>query len=353
MKISCIITFVCLSACPSWSQEKPPESKEAPPGSKFSEMAQMVIEANKKNEIEEAYKLAVKGAEQGDVDCQMFLGRMQENGWGTKADPAKALANYAAAAGKDHLEAKANWARCLEFGIGGKTELARADFLNQQGAEAGFPLCQSRMGVLEMDGIRRPADEKAALAWFEKAAAQGDGVAHFRLSKYYQYGLAGTEKNVGKALEHALKGANAGNLDSANLIGLYYQFGFGLNQDKIAAAGWFNFAAQYDHPAGLSNYGQCYEVGQGVKPNMKIAAQYYAESAKRNDPSGCLYLARCYLDGRGVEKNVVFAYVNFTRAVNLGLKEAEKLRDETKAKLKPAELKEAETLLKQITTAQP
>ncbi len=349
MKISCILALVWLSACLSWSQAKLEEGKAATPSPKYSEVAQKVLDANQKNEMETAYKLALKGAEQGDLDCQMLLGRMQENGWGTKADPAKALASYAAAAAKDQVEAKANWARCLELGIGGKAEPAKADFLNQQGAEAGFPLCQSRLGVLEMDGIRRPVDEKAAKAWFEKAAAQGDGVAHFRLSKFYQYGLAGTEKHIGKALEHALKGANAGNLDSANLVGLFYQFGFGLNQDKIAAAGWFNFAAQYDHPAGISNYGQCYEVGQGVKPDIKIAVQYYAQAAKLNDPSGCLYLARCYMDGRGTDKNLSFAYINFARAVNLGLKEAETLRDEAKAKLTPAELKAAESTLKQIT----
>jgi TPR repeat protein len=161
------------------------------------------------------------------------------------------------------------------------------------------------------------------------------------------------EKSPAKALEHALKGANAGSLDAANQVGLFYQFGYGLNQDKIAAAGWFNFAAQYDHPAGLSNFGQCYEVGQGVKPNMQIAAKYYAAAAKLNDSAGCLYLARCYADGRGLEKNPLYAYVNFSRAVALGIPTVAAQRDEQKSKLKPTELKEAEEMLKKMLPTKP
>ena len=351
-----LIPLLCLSVSGGLCSQEVPKSGE--PGTpapseaaqaKWSAIAKEVMEAMKKEDTAKAFSLAQKGADAGDLDCVFFLGRMLENGWGTKADPAGAVAGYAKAAAKDHEEARANWARCLESGIGGKADPEKADFLYQQAAEAGFVSAQSRMGVLEMDGIRRPKNEKAAFEWFVKAAAQNDGVAFYRLAQCYQHGLGGVEKSVAKALENAMKGANAGNLDAVNQVGLYYQYGYGLKQDKIAAAGWFNFAAQYDHPAALSNLGQCYEAGQGFKPNLKTAARIYADAAKLNDPFGCLNLARCLKDGLGVEKHLGNAYVNFARAALLGIKAAEPLRDEVKAKLSPAELKEAEALLQKIT----
>jgi TPR repeat protein len=124
-----------------------------------------------------------------------------------------------------------------------------------------------------------------------------------------------------------------------------------MRQDKVAAAGWFNFAAQYEHPAAMTNLGQCYEAGQGVKPNAETAAKLFAAAAKQNDAVGCLCLGRCFLEGRGVPKNPVYAYVNVTRSVDLGFKGAEKQQGEIKALLTSKQIKEAESLLKGIRDA--
>jgi TPR repeat protein len=276
---------------------------------------------------------------------------MLENGWGTKQDIPKALERYRSASDAGQLEAKVNWARCVELGIGGKPDPEKADFLWQQAAEAGFPSAQSRLGIMELNGIRRPRNETAAREWFEKAALQADPDALYRMSHCYQNGWGGAPKDTVKAVEYTLKAANGGNLDAINQVGMFYQHGFGLRQDKVAAAGWFNFAAEYEHPAAMTNLGECYETGQGVKPNPETAAKLFAGAAKQNDPIGCLHLGRCFIEGRGVAKNPVFAYVNLTRAFELGIKGAQKQRDETKALLNAKQLKEAEALLKQIQDA--
>lgn len=333
---------------PTGTPATEPPKAEAPPAYKWSPPAQEALEASRKDESAKAFSIASKAAKDGDTDCQFLLGRMYENGTGTKTDAARALEQYRAAAEKGQLEAKSNWARCLEFGIGVKSDPEKADFLWQQAAEAGFPSAQSRMGLLEVDAIRRPKNDIAAREWFEKAAAQGDAEALYRLSQCYQHGWGGLPQDVTKALENVLKAANGGNLDAVNQVGMYYQHGYGLRQDKVAAAGWFNFAAEYEHPAALANLGQCYEAGQGVKPNQETAAKLFAGAAKKNDAVGCLYLARCFLDGRGVARNPVFAFVNFSRAADLGLKGSEKQRDDVKTQLSPAQLKEAERLLKEI-----
>lgn len=346
------LTALCLAQEPATKPGDAPAdaaAKVEAPAYKWSAPAQEALDASKKDELDKAFSIAAKAAANKDPDCLLLAGRMYENGLGTKKDEAMAVEYYRSAAELGQLEAKSNWARCLEFGVGTKADPAKADFLWQQAAEAGFSAAQNRLGVLEVEAIRRPRNDTAAREWFEKAAAQNEPEALYRLSLCYQNGWGGLSKDLTKALGFTLRAANGGHLDAVNQVGMFYQHGVGLRQDKVAAAGWFNFAADYDHPAALANLGQCYEHGQGVKPNMETAAKLYAAAAKRNDAVGCLYLAQCFADGRGVPKNPVFAWVNFSRAVNLGLSAAEKLRDEARQKLNPAQLKEAEALLADVT----
>jgi len=337
------------TAAPASTPAAPAPDKPAAPAYQWSAAAKEVLEASKNNDYKKAFVLAGKAAAASDADCIFLAGRMHENGLGTEKDLSKAADSYRLASERGHLEAKTNWARCLEFGVGVKADPEKADFVWQQAAEEGFPTAQSRMGVMELEGLRRPRNETAAKDWLEKAAANNEPEALYRLALGYQHGWGGLPKDVNKAVEHVLKAANAGHLDAINLVGMYYQNGFGMRQDKVAAAGWFNFAADFEHPAALANLGQCYENGQGVKTNPDTAAKLYAAAAKKNDPAGCFYLARCFLDGRGTAKNLVFAYVNFTRAATLGLSAAAKQRDEVKARLTAKELTEAEKLLKNVS----
>ena len=56
-------------------------------------------------------------------------------------------------------------------------------------------------------------------------------------------------------------------------------------------------------------------------------------------------IARLFEEGKGTEKNLAYAYVNYKRAADGGIADAARKRDEIKAKLTPAELKEAEKIL--------
>ncbi|MBP7951682.1 MAG: sel1 repeat family protein [Verrucomicrobiales bacterium] len=352
MRFPVLLFFLALCSPAVSGQEKPAtppapaaETPAAPKSHPWSKAALEVVAATNRKEFDKAFATAKKAAGEGDVDCVFLLGRLFENGYGTKVDAAAALRQYVMAAEKGHLEAKFNWARCLAEGIGGKVDNEKSDFLLQQAAEAGFGAAQSRMGRLELDAVRRPRNEVAAREWFEKAAAQNDPEALYRMALCHQNGWGGLAKDLKKALENLLKAANAGYVEAINLVGIYYQHGIELRQDKVAAAGWFRYAAEYGHPAALSNLGQCYEFGQGVKPDIATAVKYYQEAASKGDGAGHLNLGRCHDAGRGLPASPVLAYAHFFRSYELGTEAAAKLRDDAKARLTPQQLQEAEKTL--------
>src|SRR6187399_1582309 len=98
----------------------PTPDQPVAPAYKWSAAAQEVLEASKQNDYKKAFTLAGKGAGSADADCVFLIGRMYENGLGTQKDLAKAADSYRLASERGHLEAKSNWARCLEFGVGVK-----------------------------------------------------------------------------------------------------------------------------------------------------------------------------------------------------------------------------------------
>ena len=115
--------------------------------------------------------------------------------------------------------------------------------------------------------------------------------------------------------------------------------------DGVAAIGWLTLATQHGLPAALINLGNCYEVGNGVLIDLNRAGEYYGAAAKAGSPVAQMIIGRLFEEGKGTAKNPAFAYVNYTRAADGGIQEAAKKRDEIKATLTPAQLKEAETIL--------
>ena len=304
-------------------------------GTAVSADARATLEAFGRKDYRTAAKAARAGAERGDPDCLLMLARLTENGWGVERDAAGAFALFEKAAAAGSPEAGYHLARCTENGIGTRADPEKADFLWQQSAEAGFAAAQNRLGRMELEGVRRPRNTTAAREWFEKAAAQHEPDSLYRLGMARLNGQAGLEKDLAKGVALIIEAANRGSIDAINQMGMCYQFGVGVPLDKVAAAGWFRFAAEYDLPAALANIGQCYETGQGVKPDLETAVRYFRAAAAKDDTVGLLYLGRCYKDGRGMPADKAMAWACFARAADLGLTAAEKLRDESAAGLTP------------------
>ncbi|MGO3666647.1 MAG: tetratricopeptide repeat protein, partial [Psychrobacter sp.] len=82
-------------------------------------------------------------------------------------------------------------------------------------------------------------DYDQAMAWYLKAANQGDAGAQNNIGDIYEKG-AGVSKDDVKAAQWYLKAANQGDALAQNSLGLMYFEGRGVKQDKIKSQEWYS-----------------------------------------------------------------------------------------------------------------
>lgn len=81
------------------------------------------------------------------------------------------------------------------------------------------------------------------MKWYEKAAAQGNQYADYRLGKLYLEDVD-IPKNVDKAVAHLTASADRGNPYAQYTLGKLYLAGQDVKQDREAAWNWFYRSAE-------------------------------------------------------------------------------------------------------------
>jgi uncharacterized protein len=109
-------------------------------------------------------------------------------------------------------------------------------------AKEGNPEAQMRLGVLYSTGLGGvKMDKKAAVKWYEKAAAQGFPMAVWNLGFMYVRG-EGVEVDYKKARELFQKAAEAGLTEAQYDLGMMYLQGVGMDQNLPEAEKWLRKA---------------------------------------------------------------------------------------------------------------
>lgn len=305
-------------------------------------------EAAEKGDMAAAVKILTGEAEKGNVEAMTAVAEFYVAGRGVEQSAETGVKWLTKAADAGHPPAQTTLAMLFFNGAQGvKKDEERARFLLQQAAEAGYAPAQFQSGAIAeaaVDTKVREPNWKDSRFWYEKAAAQGNPDALLAMVRYHDQGLGGPS-DAAKATESCLAAAKAGNVVAMNEMGVRYQRGTGIRADNVAAIGWFTVATQYGLATAFINLGNCYETGNGVRQDFSRAGEYYAAAAKGGNPVAQMLIGRFFEEGLGTPVNPAYAYVNYTRAAAGGLQDAAKKRDEIKAKLTPAQLKEAEDIL--------
>jgi TPR repeat protein len=210
--------------------------------------------------------------------------------------------------------------------------LATTDFeAIEQGAGAGDGFGQALSCLAYGFGEGVPQDLGLARAQCDAAAAQGEGLAIFMLSRWARAGEAGYSANatVADALlmqaadardpraltELARQDLEAGNAQEAAvsaeaaallghhpaqiLMGWMSENGQGLPQNDQEAFRWYDAAAEKAFPAGLTATGRLLEEGRGVTQDYARARARYEEAAGQGDGEAANRLARLLEAGLG------------------------------------------------------
>jgi TPR repeat protein len=163
--------------------------------------------------------------------------------------------------------------------------------LVREAAEAGSAEAQAVLGQMLLDGHGVARDERAALGWFAKAAAQHHVMALNMVGRCYDLGW-GTAVDKGRAAEcyrvAAARGLPEAMYNFATLLAL----GEGVAEDKVAALGWLEKAAALGFAKAANFVGSFAEDGWAGPRDMAKAAGCYARAAEGDDFRGCFNHAR-------------------------------------------------------------
>ena len=121
--------------------------------------------------------------------------------------------------------------------------LAYKEFLTA--AKAGHADSQFNVALMYEQGIGVGKDEKEAVAWYGKSAAQGDSAAQYNLGVLYENGR-GTAVDFAKANEWYRKASVQGDPLAIGNLGMLYVRGQGVKENKVAGVALLLVSATMD-----------------------------------------------------------------------------------------------------------
>src|SRR3989338_8614904 len=204
-------------------------------------------------QLDKACQWFKKAALQGDIDAQVSLAKMYENGQGihknyknacwwfynaskngdnrAQEGLLKSVKALETLVDKWDSNAQFDLAQMYEGGQNGVSQdLKKAISLYEQAANQCHIGAKKTLGALYFDGQIVPKDLKKALEWYEKAALQGDITAQETLGNIYFDGQI-VPKDLEKAFGWYEKAALQGHANSQRNLGLMYSLGLGVTQD--------------------------------------------------------------------------------------------------------------------------
>ena len=116
----------------------------------------------------------------------------------------------------------------------GRGDLITGMGLLRKSAEAGHAPAQARLG----DILDKAEEDKEAVAWYRKAAEQGNAAGEFGLGMEYASG-EGVPKDMEQAREWVLRAAEQGHQSAVETLAMAYRIGgLGLAPDAGQARIW-------------------------------------------------------------------------------------------------------------------
>jgi TPR repeat protein len=210
-------------------------------------------------------------------------------------------------------------------------------------AEQGDANAQYNLGLLYARGQGVEKNPQEAARWYEKAAEQGVPAAQYNLGVMYANGQ-GVQASPEQAAKWFLKAAEQGVTDAATGLGNVYQEGEGAFRNYSEAEKWYRKAADEGVASAAHQLGVMYDLGQGVERNYPEAMKWYQKAADAGYASAMANLGILYYNAQGVKRDLVQAYAWFEHAQRMGDPRAGALLSAAAGKLKPGDLKNAQTL---------
>ena len=166
--------------------------------------------------------------------------------------------------------------------------------------------------------------EAADFKALEKKAADGDAEAQIALGLAYDVGR-GVEQDRRKAVEWFQKAAAQGSAEAQFNLGTMYARGTGVEKNETKAFAWFEKAAEQGSVDAQFNLANMYKEGRGTEKNLSRAITWYDRAGIHGMTRAQYNLGLMYAAGEGVPANSVKAYAWLSLAAADGDPAAKKL----------------------------
>ena len=193
-------------------------------------------------------------------------------------------------------------------------------------AEHGDAKFQYAYGVCYEKGWGVEQNEKEALAWYKKAAAQENGPAYNSIGNFYRTGTV-VKSDPQQAFEYYQKGAAEKDAQAMLNLGNCYFYGMGVEKDEKTAVKWWKDAADAGNIYAISQMGDCYYYGIGTEKDLTKAVEYLTQAANHNIANAQYRLGILYYTGNGVEQDKTYTELLMRKARDGGMKEAQEFLD--------------------------
>lgn len=260
-------------------------------------------------DLQRALELYEKGRVAGNWNCANMVGWMCENGEGTSADLERALACYRESAengveqGEKNLRSLCDrlgrWVNVMDRAVAGDVkaqyELADAYDSGENGLDQNYG---------------------AAFKWFERAAAQDDIHAIYRLGLMLWDGC-GCVRARTRAVDLWERCAAAGDADALNELG-----GFVYKDpeflDPVRAIDCLQAAVDKGNVDATMNLAYEYYSGETVERDLKKAFELYMKAAEKEQIDAVRNIGHMYENGEGTPVNLAEAERWYRRAADMG-----------------------------------
>lgn len=163
-------------------------------------------------------------------------------------------------------------------------------------------------------------DYQAAIPYLQVLVESQLPSAYYHLGLYYEKGLGGITPSLAEAFKYFKLAANQRRQIEAQMkVGLYYEFGKGVEKSIPDAMHYYEQLANLDYSEAQCRLGQCYEIDL---QDPEKAVYYYALAAEQEDARAQLLLGNCYAKGIGVLRSSDEALKYYYLSANQGYPQA-------------------------------
>lgn len=202
-------------------------------------------------------------------------------------------------------------------GNGVPQDYAEAVAWYRKAAEQGDMKAQHNLGNMYYYGKGVPQDYAEAVKWYRKSAEQGDSYAQNNLGNMY-YNGEGLQQNYSEAMRWYLKAAAQGEKYAQHILGVMYANAYGVQQDYAEAMKWYRKSAEQGFAPAQSNLGEMYYYGQGVPQDYAEALRWFRRATDQGNASAQFNLGCMYYNGQGVPQDKREAYRLIKMAADQG-----------------------------------